>query len=237
MGGEVLQERKYQVAVCLLLRTTVHLFHAIGSAVIIIDFIVPWNEGIAVYLLLDAAVHHKFYPLVKNRIVIAPRTVDMPELGYHILERIKCLRVPRVLDYGSRYHLGPGIGISFHRRTHQVEMLFAPQRDSEISGHRVRILPQVEVESPLVGFGKYVIIYFQLIRKRRDLSVTGDGKCAFIYAWLRFCRYFYFYPERAGRSGRDREFACGVKTVRDQYTVTLPRASGDGVAHEPCAYA
>ena len=149
VGCKVLQERQDELAICLLLGLALHLLGAVGSAVVVVEHVVPGYESIAVNLLVDAEVHHELHPAVKHGVVILPGTVDLTHLGYHALKGVIGLAVPGMLDDGAGDDLLAGVGQKLHDGTHAVKVLLAPQRHVEVTGHCIGVLPEVEVEGPL----------------------------------------------------------------------------------------
>ena len=72
MCCKVLQEGKNQLAILGLLGFALHCLGAVGGTIIVIKDIMPGNEGIAIYLLIDAAIHHELHPLVEYGVIILP---------------------------------------------------------------------------------------------------------------------------------------------------------------------
>ena len=151
VSSKVLQEGKDKFSVLGLLRFALHLLGAVGSTVIVIKDVMPRHQRVAIYLLIDAAVHHKLHPAVKDGVVILPRTIYLLHLGYHALKRIVGLAVPGMLYDGTGNNLLARICQKLHDGTHMVKVGLAPQGNVEITCHSIGVLPKVEVESPLRG--------------------------------------------------------------------------------------
>ena len=105
---EVAKERHDEIVVFLLSGTAGELLHTVRCAVVIVETVVPGNERVAVDLFRDAARHHKLYPAVEHGVVVAPTAVELFHLGYHALERVVGLAVPRMADDGASDNFLPG---------------------------------------------------------------------------------------------------------------------------------
>ena len=130
-------------------RCSLDILHPAGSPVYIVESQGPRDHRIAVYLSVNPYLFHKFHPSVKYGIVIAPAAIGIARLGDHRTERIIGLSVPRPVNDSRGDRLLPGIREDLHYRSHQIEMLLAPQFHIMVPGHRIRILPQVKVELPV----------------------------------------------------------------------------------------
>ena len=57
-----------------------------------------------------------------------------------------------MLNDAGRNHLLPGCRQFLHQRTHQIKMRLAPQGNLMKTGHRIGVLPQIQMERPFCGF-------------------------------------------------------------------------------------
>ena len=177
------------------------LLHAVRGTVVVVETVVPRYEGVAVYLLCDAARHHELHPAVEDGVVILPSSVELLHLGNHALEGVERLSVPRSADDGAGDDLLSCSCKHLHDGTHLVEVLLAPQRHVIVSGNGIRVLPEVEVEAPLAWFGQHAVSHLQHDGQGEFLAVAVQGNGAFISSCIRISRHMYVEPDGTCRVG------------------------------------
>ena len=150
MTGEVGEERQEVLLVGFFAGLTGNRLQCASSHVYILEAVAPKYNGVAIDLLRHAARHHELYPAVEHRVVVRPTPVDSLHLHNHALEGVLRLTVPRMLDDAGGDDLAARFGIHFHQRAHTVKVFFAPEGHAEVARHGVGVLPEVEVELPVL---------------------------------------------------------------------------------------
>ena len=173
----------------------------------------PWQNRIAIYLFRNAAIHHEFYPFVEHLIVIAPTAVQSPRLAYHALEGHMRLAVPWMAYDTTGYNLLPRIGKFRHYGAHQVEVLLAPQGDTVEICHGVRVLPQVEVELPLVWQRQGPVAHDKSQGQYKLLFVCPYRHHALVFPWCGILWYAYVYPQGAYGACLHPHLSCRLQPV------------------------
>ena len=107
----------------------------------------PGNHRVAVDLFRHAEGHHEFHPEVERRVVEQPCPVGFFQPSDHAFERVVRLAVPRFVGDGGRDDFSADVRIAAHDGSHGFEMGLAEEFHAVVTGHGVRILPQVEVET------------------------------------------------------------------------------------------
>ncbi len=211
---------------------------AVGSTVIVLKCIVPGNKRIAVYLLVYATRHHEFHPFVEYRIIVFPAAVNLLHLGYHALEWIERLAVPGVLDDRAGDYLLSCLGQESHLRTHQIEMSLAPQGDIEITCIGVGILPQVEMEMPVLGSRQRLLRHLQREGYTLLLSIVFHRQFACVFPCLGIGWHTDVQPHRTCRMRIHLHFVGRIQTIGQEQTVLHVAAHvAQHIAHEKLAYA
>src|SRR5699024_10383345 len=109
------------------------------------------DHGVATDQVFDPyLVHHEGDPFVEHVIAVYPCPVDLLDAGYHAVEMVFRLSGPGLMhDAGCDGSLS-GICQHLHDWKHGVEMLLAPKRNLVVASYGVGILPQVQMESPIL---------------------------------------------------------------------------------------
>ena len=85
-------------------------------SIFIMDFVIPWDNRIAVDHFFYPQIHHKRYPFIEYCIIIRPASVLFLSPDNHILIRIKGLYMPWIFIQGSGNHFLPQICQHLHLR-------------------------------------------------------------------------------------------------------------------------
>ena len=181
MGCEILQERQQEFRIFLSSGVQLQQTGAVHRLIKILKGQMPGNNGIAVYLLVNAKAHHEFNPFVKDSIIVFPLAIQLSGLSYHTLKRVFCLTVPGMLYDGGGNHLLPCISKQFHQRTHVIKVGLAPQRHIVIACHSIRVLPQIQVERPVFGCRQHMFV---------DLNRKRNGCCLAVTVHRKYSRVF-----------------------------------------------
>src|SRR5690606_37525245 len=73
--------------------------------ILIMDLIVPWNDRITVYHVINSQLHHKLNPTVKYGIIRGPGSIVILRPGNHVCIMIIGLNIPRIFVQGGRNYL------------------------------------------------------------------------------------------------------------------------------------
>ena len=200
MLSERLEHAHPEFFVCWFAWLAVEVLELVACLVEILETQAPWHHGIAVDFLLHATRHHEFHPLVEYGIVEPPSAVGFLHPCHHAFERVVSLSVPWLVHDGSGNHLTTGIGITLHDRAHQVEMFLTERFYIVITSHCIRVLPQVEVERPILRFRQDAVLYgygqWQLCQYF-SFFLYGYGTTIHTLDDI-FCRHLHAYPNRLG---------------------------------------
>ncbi len=150
MGGEVLQEISPIIVVLAASGRSAQGFDGVCRLIEKVELHRPRNHRITVDLPVDSEREHEFDPTVKNGVVIEPAAVRTLDFRHHRPERILRLPIPRTVHYGRGDGLLSGSGKKFHNRTHGFEMSVTPQRYAGHAGYGIGILPQIQMECPVL---------------------------------------------------------------------------------------
>ena len=163
VAGEIFQETAPVVCISCIARFGFDELDAVGGLVVIVETQCPRDHGVAADQVVDAnIVHHEIYPFVENSVVIFPTAVEFLHAEHHAVEMIFGLSRPGfVHDAGGDGTLS-GVGQHLHDRAHGIEMFFAPERHVVVTGHGIRVLPQVQMEFPVFRFRQGTVQYVYL---------------------------------------------------------------------------
>ena len=215
MAGEVFQERQPVILVGLLVGLGLNKLDAAGGLVVVIKTHGPRNHRIAANQAINADVlAHEGHPLVEYGIVIAPRAVQLLGAAYHTVVMVLRLSVPRFVHNAGGDGILTHVGQHLHDGAHQVEVLLAPQGDIVVTGHGIRILPQVQVEGPILRGGQGAIQYLHLQRQRQILIVgRRHRQRTAVLAGACIGRHIDLHPNRTGTVGPDIHLLGNVQHV------------------------
>ena len=238
---KVFQERYDEIVVFCFAGLAGELLHAVRRAVVVVETVVPRHEGVAVDLFRDAARHHELHPAIKDGVVVLPSAVQLLHLGYHALKGVERLSVPWTADDRAGDDLLPCGRQRLHDGAHLVEVLLAPERDIKIAGHGIGILPEVEVEAPLAGFGQHAVGHLQhdgqrereVLPFRRGFGRGFQRQRALVGAGLGVGRHFDVEPERSRRLCLYLHRLDGVEAVgHEEGVLAVLEDIGQDIAHE-----
>ena len=247
--GKRLEHAHPELFVSRFARLAVEVLELVAGLVEVLEAQAPRHHGVAVDFFLHTARHHEFHPLVEHGIVEPPSAVGLLHPGHHAFERIVGLAVPRLVHDGCSNHLTTRLGIALHDRAHQVEMFLAERLYIVIACHGIRILPQVEVEGPVLRFRQHTVFHRNHQRKLcQDLTVFLHGYIATVHALDDvFSRDAHAYPYRLGSVlldvecrgdmvddiGHEGRIPIGlVETMATTALAVLVQLVGHDIAHE-----
>ena len=153
-------------------------------------------------MLRDAAAHHELNPAVKHVEAKAPRAVEVLRPCHHRVEVVLGLSVPGLVHDAGGDDLLSGSGKHFHGGAHSCEVGIAPQRCVVVAGLSERVLPQVEVEGPVLRCGQGTVDDLDVERQLGHGALAGlDGELSTIGAGSSISRHLAAYPYGAGAHG------------------------------------
>ena len=215
---------------------------AVRRRIVIVQFVVPRQHRIAVYLPVDPLPGAKSDPAVEERIVVHPSAVSALGPVDHVFIGVETLVVPRVLVERRRDDLLSGVGEHPHQRTQGVEVRVAPQGETHYPRRGRRMLPEVEVVTPLRRAGQTPLLHaefegqfeaFHAAARHFDAGAVdacrrvvrhGDGQPH----RTRSARIHVEAAERVEHVGRERNREIAVLAVAAARTERV----GEHVTHE-----
>ena len=151
MPGKVFQETEPIVLISGFAGFGFYKADTISSLIVIVELQCPGHQRIAINLTINAQTHHKLHPTVEYSIIVYPTSVNLLHTEHHTVKRVFCLSRPGMMHHRGRDYFLSRICQLPHQGLHDFKMLPAPQRNLIIACHGIRVLPQIEVKSPLVG--------------------------------------------------------------------------------------
>ena len=200
MLGERLEHTHPEFFVFRLTRLAIEELELVAGLVEVLERQAPWHHGVAIDFLGHTARHHEFHPLVEHGIVEPPSAVGLLHPGHHAFKRVVGLSVPRLVHDAGGNHLATGIGIALHDGAHQVEVFLRERFHIVITGYGIRVLPQVEVESPVLRFGEHTVLYGHgewQFGQHLAVFLHGDGTTIHALDDV-FARHVHAHPHRLG---------------------------------------
>ena len=172
--GEVFQERTPVFGIFGIARFDIDKLYPAGRFIVIVESQSPRDHGVATDHIFDPHfVHHEFHPFVKYVITVYPCPVDFLDTGYHAVEMVFRLAGPRFMHDAGRDGPLSGIGQHLHDRKHGVEMLLAPKRNLVVTGYGIGILPQVQMESPVLRSWQRTVLHVDFYLEFHILEILS----------------------------------------------------------------
>ena len=203
MAREVFEEVTPVFGIFGIARFAVDKLDAIGGLVEIIERQSPWDHRVATDRTVNAhIIQHEIDPFVEDRVVIDPAAIQFLHAEHHAVEMVLRLSGPGFMHDAGGNGLLSRFGQHLHDGTHGIEVSLTPERHLIVAGHRIRVLPQIQVERPLLGSCQGTVDHFQFDLKAHRLEILAtDGQCPLVFTGLGICRNTYLQPNRLGRAG------------------------------------
>ena len=118
--------------------------------------------------------------------------------------------------------LGEKAGQAFHDGAQQRKMLGRPRLDIVPAGHRLRVLPQIQVDAPILRLLQGGILYTQFNVMRGGVAARcADAYASFVYTRCCILRDIDLEPHASVDVGRVRAAVFGADDVGHAFAVCL----------------
>ena len=166
------------------------------------DAEMPRNHGIATDLLANTDfIVHEMNPRIQCGVIVAHLPILAAHPAHHGGEPIVRLRVPRLIQQRAGDAFLPGFGKPLHDWFQQRKVLRRPRLDIMPASNRLRVLPEVKVNSPVFGLRQMGGLYLQLDFLLHSFTTFGaDCDKSLVKPGLGGLRNIYLQPDAANHS-------------------------------------
>src|SRR5699024_6123131 len=110
-----------------------------------------------------------------------------------------------------------GICQHLHDWKHGVEMLLAPKRNLVVASYGVGILPQVQMESPILWSRQCTVKHVDLYLEFHILEILSrNGQCPFVFPCAGIGWNPYVQPDRLRRAGFDILYLYNIQNIGNE---------------------